>query len=106
MYLVHLSLQPPNPGKELPCGTQQALVTGKQIAERVEHVIVHEPRASLQVIGVYVRVVDLVTAEATAAEAWRQAVAACPELRPWELLRAEVPLLPVDPESFGNNSPD
>ncbi|MFD3504596.1 hypothetical protein ACFWWT_42965 [Streptomyces sp. NPDC058676] len=96
MYLVHVHVQPPLNGVRLPSGTADAVAVCARDVAGVEHVVVHAGTRPHPVIGVYVSAATLQAAEETAVALWRCALKNHHWLRPWTLLRAEVPLIPID----------
>ncbi|MFR9676627.1 hypothetical protein [Streptomyces sp. TR06-5] len=97
MYLVHLHLVPPAAGEQLPAVATTAVTAGAG-GRPVEHVVVHSDTHPCQVVGLFLQAGSLAEAESAAALAWRGAVSAHPELRPWNLVRAEAPLF--DPDRY------
>ncbi|MEG3628668.1 hypothetical protein [Streptomyces poriticola] len=94
MYLVHLTLVPPGDAS-LPTEIRQVLeATAPDV---LEHVSVHPRARPHPVAGLFLRVASLNEAETTARWLWERAAAACPVLAEWRLRRAEVPLVPYDP---------
>jgi hypothetical protein len=96
MYLVHVHVQSPMNGVLLPSGTADAVAACARDVAGVEHVAVHADSHPHPVIGVYVSAATLKAAEETAVALWRRALEDHHWLRSWTLLRAEVPLIPID----------
>ncbi|MEU6492244.1 hypothetical protein ABZ890_17880 [Streptomyces sp. NPDC046984] len=92
-YLVHIHVAPCRPGAALPSYTASAIASTMDHPE-VVHVAVHPEAEPHPVIGVYLREATLELAEASARRIWRDAVSAQPRLADWELVHAEVPLIP------------
>ncbi|KJK45328.1 hypothetical protein ACFCYM_11630 [Streptomyces sp. NPDC056254] len=61
-------------------------------ADGFELAVAHPAAQPHPVVGVYMRAPSLEAAEEGAAAVWRAAAATHPQLRPWGLLRAEIPL--------------
>ncbi|MEU6576282.1 hypothetical protein [Streptomyces sp. NPDC046805] len=96
MYLVHVHVQPPLDGVLLPSGTADTVAACVRDVAGVEHVVVHADTRPHPVIGVYVSAATLEAAEETAVALWRCALKDQHSLRCWTLLRAEVPIIPID----------
>jgi hypothetical protein len=98
MYLVHVHVQPPSNGVLLPGATAVAVTACARDMSGVEHVVVHADAQPYPVIGVYVSAATLEAAEETAAALWECALKDHHWLQDWTLVRAEVPLIPVEPD--------
>ncbi|WP_405550574.1 hypothetical protein [Streptomyces sp. NBC_01171] len=96
MYLVHVHVQPPVHGVLLPSGTADAVAACGRDVNGVEHVVVHADTHPHPVIGVYISAATLQAAEETAVTLWRRTLDDHHWLHSWTLLRAEVPLIPID----------
>ncbi|MBT2447837.1 hypothetical protein J7F03_12280 [Streptomyces sp. ISL-43] len=95
MYLVHVYLSSHPAGELLPGHTASVMTAVAEGRAEVVHVAVHADTAADPVIGVYLRAASLHAAEASTRALWSAARAAHPWLDGWQLLRAEVPMLPV-----------
>jgi hypothetical protein len=96
MYLVHVLLQRRLDGVLLPSGTADDVAACARDVAGLEHVVVHADTRPHPVIGLYVRAATLEAAEQIALVVWRCALNDLHWLRAWTLLRAEVPLIPID----------
>ncbi|GAA0272063.1 hypothetical protein GCM10010302_07050 [Streptomyces polychromogenes] len=96
MRLVHILLRSDDRGRTLPADTEALLAASAVDADGFELAVVHLRERAHPVVGMYMRTASLEAAEERAAAIWRSAAAAHPQLRPWTLARAEVPLLPFD----------
>ncbi|QBJ88868.1 hypothetical protein D0Z67_00020 [Streptomyces seoulensis] len=101
MYLVHVHVQPPVHGVLLPSGTADAVAACGRDVTGVEHVVVHADTHPHPVIGVYISAATLKAAEETAVTLWHHTLLHHHWLHPWTLLRAEVPLIPIDADRPG-----
>lgn len=93
-YLVHIYLTPRGPGVLLPAHSASAIV-GSTAHPGIVHVVVHPLTQPNPVVGLYIREATLDQAERSARQVWQHAVAAEPWLGYWELVCAEVPLIPI-----------
>ncbi|WP_411105200.1 hypothetical protein [Streptomyces sp. cmx-4-9] len=96
MHLVHIYLRPPECGRPLPRETEELLAGSAADADGCELVVAHPQVEPHPVVGVYIRASSLEAAEERAGAIWHSASAVHPQLRPWVLVRAEIPLLLPD----------
>ncbi|WP_330330974.1 hypothetical protein OHS33_15415 [Streptomyces sp. NBC_00536] len=96
MYLVHVHLRSPECGRLLPPEAEELVTASAADTDGFELAVVHPREQPHPVVGVYMQASSLAAAEEGAAAIWLAAAAAHPQLRPWELVRAEIPLLPLD----------
>lgn len=94
MYLVHIHLVPNPHGDRLPGRTRAAITAAAAGIADVVHVALHSGARPGPVIGVYLAIASLREAEAAALDIWNAACASHAWLRDWELVQAEVPIMP------------
>ncbi|MFD9537837.1 hypothetical protein [Streptomyces sp. NPDC060010] len=96
MYLVHAHLRPPVPGAALPTRLPALAHAAARPEDAVEHISVHADALPDPVIGLYVLADSLPQAEAAAGAVCARLLDGHPELLGWRLVRAEVPLVPIE----------
>ncbi|WP_328536605.1 hypothetical protein [Streptomyces sp. NBC_00344] len=94
MYLVHVHLRSRSSGDLLPEWTATAIADCAAGLEGFEHVSVHAEAFPQPVLGIYLRAPTLEAAEAGAEALCRRVWSCHQALTAWEVVRAEVPLLP------------
>ncbi|MER6632854.1 hypothetical protein ABT301_32315 [Streptomyces sp. NPDC000987] len=99
MYLVHVSVRPRRGGTVLSPSVAGLIALACADRGGFEHVTVHADALPHPVLGLYLRADSLAEAETSADALWRHAALFVPQLRDWELVRAEVPLLRPEAES-------
>ncbi|OEJ24416.1 hypothetical protein AR457_07600 [Streptomyces agglomeratus] len=97
MYLVHIHLVPHPRGDLLPDCTRAAITAAAADIAEVVHIALHPDAKPGPVIGVYLAFDSLRAAEAAALDIWDAARCRHAYLRNWELVRAEVPIMPIMP---------
>ncbi|MEU9924074.1 hypothetical protein AB0H51_22755 [Streptomyces griseoluteus] len=99
MYLVHVSVRPRRGGTVLSPSVAGLIALACADQDGFEHVTVHADALPHPVLGFYLLADSLAEAETSADALWRHVALSVPELRDWELVRAEVPLLRPEAES-------
>ncbi|MEV7009222.1 hypothetical protein [Streptosporangium sp. NPDC051022] len=92
MYLVHVQVRSAA-GSGLPADVAGRILAAAVPDERVEHVAVHPHAQPYPVLGVVIGADGLEQAEERAAAVVRRTLATHDELREWEQVTAQVPLI-------------